>query len=336
MGGDKSGIILLNLGGPDSIDAVRPFLLNLFSDREIIRLGPSSLQRPIAWLIASSRAGKTKENYRLIGGRSPLLDITQAQARALGKTLNERGQDFKTYVGMKYWHPYIEEALDKMAGDGIKDVIVLPLFPQYSRATTGSCFNELKRAVAKHLQDLKLAYIESWHDHPLYIEAIADSVKHGLDHLSAEENGEVHVLFSAHALPKRFVDEGDPYVDQVKATIDAVNRIIGIESWRLSFQSKSGPVEWIGPSTEEAIKSLAKEGVKRLLMVPISFVSDHVETLYEMDILYKRQAEKMGITLARAPSLNTSPKFIEALADIVEAAWNRGNFNTPSTEEMKS
>lgn len=321
MVGDKKGIVLLNLGGPDSLDAVKPFLSNLFSDREIIRLGPSFLQKPIAWMIAATRAGKTKENYKLIGGRSPLLKITNAQADALRATLSRRGRDMATYVGMRYWRPFIHEALEKAVGDGVNELVALPLFPQYSKATTGSCFNQLKKSSSRH--EIKIKFIESWHNHPRYIEALADSILVGLREFGARGPNEVAILFSAHALPKSFVEEGDPYVDQVKATIAAVVRVINASNWHLAFQSRSGPVEWITPSTDEMIKRLASEGVKKVLMVPVSFVSDHIETLYEIDILYKKQAEKLGLTLVRAPSLNAAPKFIEALADIVEDVMRR-------------
>ncbi|MFQ5800299.1 MAG: ferrochelatase [Candidatus Hydrothermarchaeales archaeon] len=320
MDEDKKGVILLNLGGPDSLDGVRPFLFSLFSDREIIRLGPSFLQKPIAWVIAATRARKTRENYRLIGGGSPILDITKAQARALEERLRERGRELKTYVGMRYWHPSIGEAVERAAHDGIDELIALPLFPHYSRATTGSCFNELKKAIGGYGKNLDVTYVKSWHEHPLYIKALAASIKEGFKGFSSEERNEVQILFSAHALPQKFVDEGDPYVDQVAATINALSSIIDIGSWKLSFQSRSGPVTWIGPETRETIRRLAREGIDKVLLVPISFVSDHMETLYEMDILYKKQAEKLGIAVVRAPSLNTSSKFIEALADIVKVA----------------
>ncbi len=313
MGGEKTGVILLNLGGPDTQSAVKPFLYNLFSDREIIRLGPTSLQKPLAWLIAQVRSKKTMENYNKIGGHSPLPEITSSQAQALEETLRKRGADVRCYVGMRYWKPFISEAVEKAYSDGAKKLIALPLFPQYSRATTGSCFKALDRASKQGMPDI--TYIDSWFNHPAYVHAVSKTVSQGLKEF---DKGDVPVIFSAHALPRSFVDEGDPYVAQVNSTIDRVVDETGLEQWELSFQSRSGPVKWIGPSTEEVIKSLADKGVKRALMVPITFVSDHIETLYEMDMLYKGIAEKLGMRLERAESLNTSPDFINALAEITE------------------
>ena len=316
MANVRKGVLLLNLGGPDSLEAVRPFLFNLFSDRDIIRLGPSFLQKPLAWIIAVARSGKTRENYRLIGSRSPLLDITRAQASSLEEKLNRDKDGFKVYVGMRYWHPFIDDAFREAVDEGVTELVALPLFPHYSRATTGSCFKELRKAVSRYKEKINVAYIESWHAHPLYIKALAESIEEGLIGFPSDERKKAHILFSAHSLPQGFIDEGDPYVGHLKSTIDAVTRALSIASWRLAFQSRSGPVKWIGPNTSETLEELALEGVKNVLMVPISFVSDHIETLYEMDVLYKNKAGDLGINLLRAPSLNTRPLFIEALADI--------------------
>jgi ferrochelatase len=315
---DEKGVILLNLGGPDSLEAVKPFLYNLFSDRDIIRLGPRVIQKPLAWIIASMRASKTKDNYSLIGGSSPILDITIAQAKKLEENLKSGGKQIRTYVGMRYWGPSIGEAVERALNDGLKELIVLPLFPQYSSATTGSCFKEMKRNINPHRKKLRVNFIESWQTHPLYIEAIAQTIREGLRNFEGDKGQDVLILFSAHSLPQKVIDEGDPYVDQINSTVNSVVKKLKIKSWKLSFQSRSGPVRWIGPETNDTIDSVSKEGVKKILMVPISFVSDHIETLYEMDILYKKQAEKLGVILLRAPSLNTSTKFIEALADIVK------------------
>jgi protoporphyrin/coproporphyrin ferrochelatase len=317
MAEDKKGVILLNLGGPDSTEAVKPFLFNLFSDREIIKLGPWFLQKPLARLIASRRAGKAEEYYRQIGDGSPLLDLTMAQAEALEERLEKEGKGFKAYVGMRYWHPFITDAVKEITDNGVTKLIALPLFPQFSRATTGSCFNELARAAAAQKEDVKISYIQSYYDHPLYIKALSETISEGLSSFTGVEEKDISILFSAHALPQKFVDDGDPYVDQIKATISAVTDRLGIGSWSLSFQSRSGPVKWIGPETKEVIKQLAAEGVENLLIVPVSFVSDHVETLYEMDILYKELGSGLGIKIERAPSLNVLPVFIEALAEII-------------------
>ena len=323
-----TGVLLLNLGGPDSLAAVRPFLTNLFSDREIIRLGPSFMQKPLAYLISSLRHTKTEGYYRLIGGKSPILAITAAQAQALGEALNdpsrsdEGSRPFRVYVGMRYWHPLIEEVLSGIHKDGVRKLVVLGLYPHYSVATTGSSFSKLKRSITEF--PIQWHGIESWYDNTLYIGALVEKIEKGLA-LFGDDGPAPHVLFSAHSLPKKFIEEGDPYVDQINATVRKVAERIEI-TWDLSYQSKSGPVEWLEPSTDRALEDLAKRGVRDLLVVPISFVSDHIETLYEIDILYKGMAAALGIRLERAESLNVSPLFIAALKDIVlkgleEAGW---------------
>ncbi|MFZ5997687.1 MAG: ferrochelatase [Nitrospirota bacterium] len=306
------GVILLNLGGPDSLSAVKPFLYNLFSDRDIIRLGPSFLQKPIASLIINLRAKKTMEAYRLIGGKSPLLDITTAQARALEHSLNERRlpQSFKIYIGMRYWHTFTEESLEQMYRVGIRKIIALTLYPHYSIATTGSSLKQFKEAAAKY--PIEYSCITSWYNHPIYIDALVEHINKGLAYFKEKPA----VLFSAHSLPQKFIDAGDPYVREVQGTINEITKRIAIE-WYLSYQSKTGPVKWLEPSTEQMLHELAGKGVKNLLVVPISFVSDHIETLFEIDILYKEMAQEFGITLKRMESLNASPRFIEALADLV-------------------
>jgi ferrochelatase len=310
-----TGVLLLNLGGPDSLKAVKPFLYNLFSDRTIIKLGPPFLQRPIAAFIATTRAGKTRAMYSLIGGKSPILDITKAQAAELEEVLNSgatpEDKAYRVYIGMRYWHPFIEDAVKQMHRDGIKNVIALGLYPHYSIATTGSSVEKLKD-IMKNYPSLSLRCIESWYDHPLYIEAVVEQINNGL----AQFKGKPDVLFSAHSLPQQFIDDGDPYLKEIEGTIASITKKIGVRS-HLSFQSKSGPVKWLKPSTEHMLGELARKGVKDLLVVPISFVSDHIETLYEIDILYKDMATGLGINLKRTESLNTSPTFIKALAEIV-------------------
>lgn len=310
------GIILLNMGGPDSIESIKPFLQNLFSDRDIIKLGPSFLQRPIASIVINKRLKSVIEAYSLIGGRSPLLDITNAQAKALEASLNSlftTGQSrpsFKVYVGMRYWHPFIEDAVDHAIRDGMSRILALSLYPHYSNATTGSSVKRFEDVIKKYHVDH--FSVKSWFNHPLYINALIEKIQAGLKIFDKKPV----VLFSAHSLPKKFIDKGDPYVDEIQGTINALLKKIDIQ-WRLSYQSKTGPVKWLEPTTEDMLYELAKQGVKDLLVVPISFVSDHIETLYEIDILYRDMAKELGINLKRIESLNTSQKFIEALSDIV-------------------
>ena len=303
---NQVGILLLNMGGPDSLESVRPFLYNLFSDRDIIRLGPRPLQKPLAWLISYFRSKKSRQYYRQIGGRSPLREITKVQARALETSL---GPGFKVYVGMRYWHPLISDTIEQIRKDGIKKLIALSLYPQYSKATTGSSVAELER----FSKGFEITYINEWYDWPLYIDALLETIHEGL---AAFENQNVDVLFSAHSLPEYFILEGDPYLDHTKATIAEVVKKQPM-NWHLSFQSRSGPVKWLSPSTDEMIKNLALKGCKQLLVVPVSFVSDHIETLYELDILYKNLAERHGITFRRCKALNTSDRLIKALKGLV-------------------
>lgn len=310
------GIILLNMGGPDSIESIKPFLQNLFSDRDIIKLGPSFLQRPIASIIIRKRLESVIEAYSLIGGKSPLLDITSAQAKALESSLNSSlithhsSLSFKVYVGMRYWHPFIEDAVDHAIRDGMSRILALSLYPHYSNATTGSSVKRFEEVIKKYHVDY--FSVKSWFNHPLYINALIEKIQNGLKIFDKKPV----VLFSAHSLPKKFIDKGDPYVNEIQGTINALLKKIDIQ-WRLSYQSKTGPVKWLEPTTENMLYELAKQGVKDLLVVPISFVSDHIETLYEIDILYRDMANELGINLKRIESLNTSQKFIEALSDIV-------------------
>jgi len=300
---------------------VKPFLYNLFSDREIIRLGPALLQKPLARLMATFRAKKTEKMYSLIGGGSPILGITLAQADSLQRALNEEvaltGKDsprrslMRVYVGMRYWSPFIEDAVRKLHGEGIEAVLAVTLYPHYSLATTGSALKKFNESILQYPMDASA--ISSWYSHPLYIDALVECISRGIASFQGEE---AEVLFSAHSLPASIVEAGDPYVDHIMGTIGEVAKKTDIR-WRLSYQSKSGPVKWLEPSTEDALRKLVKEGVRNVLIVPVSFVSDHIETLYEIDILYKKLAASLGIRLIRAESLNTHPLLIRALKDIV-------------------
>jgi ferrochelatase len=332
----KIGVILLNLGGPDSLQAVRPFLYNLFSDRQIIRLGPEFMQKPLARLISAIRSKKTEKFYSLIGGKSPISEITREQAKALENSLTSApctrhaSPSFRVYVGMRYWHPFIEDVVPVIYRDGITRLIALSLYPQYSIATSGSSLSKFEEVAAAF--PIETLSIPSWYDHPLYIEALADVIKKGIESFDGNSNGrsEVHVLFSAHSLPQKIIEQGDPYVDQIMATIRKISEWIPMR-WHLSYQSRSGPVKWLGPSTDTKLSELASEGVRKVLIVPISFVSDHIETLYEIDILYKNLAEELKIDLKRTASLNTHPVFIETLKELVLKGLREKDWNKPTT-----
>jgi ferrochelatase len=282
--------------------------------------------------------------YSLIGGKSPILDITTAQAEALQKSLNTEVEKlrsskdktsqlpsslpsqarFKVYIGMRYWHPFIKDTVRKIFEDGVKHIIVLTLYPQYSVATTGSAVSAFKRAIERlRITDsgFLVQYIEQWYDFPLYIDAVSDLIYNSIS-LFPEEK--IDILFSAHNLPEKFIRDGDPYVEHTKCTVQEVMKRLSAEpytitgiKWHLAFQSKSGPVPWMKPTTDEVIVKLAGEGIRNLLVVPISFVSDHIETLYEIDILYHQLAAQHGVTLKRCKSLNTTGKFINALKELI-------------------
>jgi ferrochelatase len=305
----ERGVLLLNLGGPDSLEAVQPFLYNLFSDRDIIQL---PFQKAFAKFLSLVRSPKVRKRYARIGGKSPILDITLKQALALEEHL----EGYKSYVGMRYWHPTIEEALWQVKEDGVEELVVLPLYPHYTRATTGSCLKELARVKENIGAEFKESRIESFYDNPGYLDTLAGKVRKGLS--GFEDPGRVQVVFSAHSIPQKFVDEGDPYIDHIRGTVDGVWKRVGEMGWHLAYQSRTGPVKWVGPGLGETLKELAERGHRDVLVVPVSFVSDHIETLYELDIQYREYAESLGIeNFRRTESLNTSERFIDALAGMV-------------------
>jgi ferrochelatase len=316
------GILLLNLGGPERLEDVRPFLFNLFSDPDIIRIRNNSARKLLAWLIATTRQSKSRGLYRQIGGGSPLRRITEGQAAALGTNLSDRGWGVRVYVGMRCWKPTIDDAVERIRQAGIKRLVVLPLFPQYSVTTTGSCFNHLRSLASRTglSSTTEISYVNSWFEEPLYVESLADLVREAQGRFSGNDPGSIHLLYSAHSVPERYVVEGDPYLDQTRETVALINRRLGNTApSTLAFQSKVGPVKWLGPPTAEVIADFGRKGIEKVLVVPVSFVSDHIETLQEIDILYRELAGRSGIKeFRRAASLNLNPKFIDGLADIVE------------------
>ena len=319
----RVGVLLLNLGGPEQLEDVRPFLFNLFSDPEIIRLPFPWLQKPLAWLIATRRAKQSQENYRQIGGGSPLRRITDEQAVAMQKQLAENGREVNIYVGMRYWHPFTEEAIAHIKRDRIEKLVILPLYPQFSISTSGSSFRLLENLLQQdpQLQAIDHTVIPSWYDHPGYLAAMADLIAKELDQLP--EPDRAHIFFSAHGVPVSYVKEaGDPYQQEIEACTALIMKTLNRPNpHTLAYQSRVGPVEWLQPYTDDAIKQLATEGVKDLVVVPISFVSEHIETLEEIDIEYREVAEHAGIeNFRRVPALNTHPIFIADLATMVEEA----------------
>ncbi len=316
----KLGVLLLNLGGPTTQADVEPFLFNLFADPEIIRLPFSWMQKPLATFIAKMRAEKSRRNYAEIGGGSPLLQITEAQAAALQDWLAGQGLECSMYVAMRYWHPFTEAVVEQIKADGIEQLVVLPLYPQYSITTTGSSFKLLDElwAADPALQAIERLAIATWYDQRSYVEAMAASIRGEVDALG----GDAHVLFSAHGVPESYVTvAGDPYQKEVEACVRLIWAAVDRPNdHSLSYQSRVGPVKWLQPYTEDRLQALGAAGVQNLVVVPISFISDHIETLQEIDHEYRAVATEAGIsTFRRTPTLNTNPLFIQALGEMVLA-----------------
>jgi ferrochelatase len=295
-------LLLLAFGGPRSLDEVEPFLTRLMRGR---KPSPEQLER-------------VTERYQSIGGSSPLLEITKGQARGIEKKLNEKGYPFKSYVGMRYGHPMIEETLKEILRDGIRDAIAIPMAPFRSRESTGAYIEEVNRAQKNLGEEIKISFLEGWHMHPLFLEAAQEKVREGLMEFTPEERKRVHLIFTAHSLPKSIIEK-DPYAREMEASVKGVLGGIEPRDWHMAFQSKgSGPEEWVGPDVESVLAKLSGEKVREVLIVPIGFVSDHIEILYDIDVLYRKTAESLGMKLKRTSSLNFSERFLEALATIVE------------------
>jgi ferrochelatase len=309
---NKIGVLLLNLGGPERLSDVRPFLYNLFSDRQIIRLGPAFLQKTIARIIAYRRAPKSMANYARIGGGSPIFQKTEEQAQALEQALHADGA-FMVRPCMRYWHPFSEAALREMVQAGVTELIALPLYPHYSIATTGSSLAELHRVHKRLGLDMPIREIRSWPIEAAYIACLVARIREGM---AVFQGGMVELVYSAHSLPVQFIREGDPYVEHLEQSIQAIEAQTGIRG-RLCYQSRSGPVEWLGPSLPDVITELSRQGCRNMLVLPLSFVSDHVETLFEIEMQYREMAEGLGMRFACTRALNADPCFITALRNLV-------------------
>ncbi|KAK9789019.1 hypothetical protein WJX73_009514 [Symbiochloris irregularis] len=304
---------------------VEPFLYNLFVDESIIRLPPQVrfLQKPLASVISTLRAPKSSEGYEKIGGGSPLRRITEEQGQALAASLLRKGQDAKVYVGMRYWKPFTEDAIEQVKRDGITRLVVLPLYPQFSISTSASSLRLFENAVNNdpELQGLNHIVIASWYWREGYLQAMADLI---IEELKAfPDPTDVEVFFSAHGVPVAYVEQdGDPYKEEMEQCVDLIMQRLeqrGLHNRHtLAYQSRVGPVNWLQPYTDDAIRDLGKRGTRALLAVPVSFISEHIETLEEIDCEYRDLAEESGIEhWGRVPALGTNPKFIDDLADMV-------------------
>ena len=326
--GRRVGVVLFQLGGPDSPDAIEPFLYNLFCDPDIIdfpfaRLG----RRPLAKLISSTRARKVQHHYSVIGGASPIRRFTEQQALALQLKLNELDIDARCFVAMRYWHPFTAEAISQLRWAGCDEVVLLPLYPQYSRTTTGSSLNEWNRLFDS---DVPVHTVETFYRHEQYLDALAEKIDETLARFPHSDRAEI--VFSAHSVPVSVIEGGDPYQRQIEETVALVmQRGRWRNRHRLCYQSKVGASKWLQPSLRNTVKELAAEMVREVCVVPISFVSDHVETLAEIDHEARHQAHSLGIRqFEMTPGLNDSQKFISALADMIMQA-----IGAPAREEER-
>ncbi|HUJ31942.1 MAG TPA: ferrochelatase [Candidatus Acidoferrum sp.] len=307
-------VVLFQLGGPDTQAAVEPFLYNLFCDPDIINFPGAFLARKaLARLISHNRAKTVRQRYAEIGGGSPIRRLTERQGAALEAVLRPH-VSVRTLIAMRYWHPDTREAIDALESRRFEELVLLPLYPHYSFATTGSSLKEWNRIFQSRVP---ARVINHFFDHPDYIAGIVERINGVLSELPNPED--VHLVFSAHSLPLALVEKGDPYPGQIETTVALVRQL---GAWRnphiLCYQSRVGPQKWLQPSLTDTIEKLARAGTKRVLVVPISFVTEHIETLHEIDIEAREQAESAGITeFHMMPALNDSPLLIRALADLV-------------------
>ncbi len=317
------GVVLLQMGGPDSLEAIRPYLRNLFSDSDIIKLPLAPLTQPLfASYVSAKRAEKVAPRYAQMGGASPLNPLTEAQRAALEEQLASSG-DWRVYTAMRYWHPFAGEALEAMSRDGVDSVVIVPLFPQYCTATTQSSLNDLARAARAIDSPLAASVVRAYPDDPAFVAALAAKVRQVLPRLAGAP---AHVLFSAHGVPESIIACGDPYARQIDQTVTAVVAALGdvLPAHSVAYQSRVGRQKWLEPNVVDAVRRLGASGVKALAVVPVTFVSDHIETLVEIDRELAETARSAGIEVfVRSETLNDDPLFISALRDLVLTAAER-------------
>jgi ferrochelatase len=302
------GVLLVAYGAPRSLEEVKPFL-------EDIRSGRPTPPELIAEL---------EERYRAIGGGSPLLERTEAQAAALSRAL---GDGTPVYVGMRHWHPYIREAMDTARKDGVRRLVAVAMAPHFSRMSIGA----YQRKVEEASTGLEVAFVRQWYDHPRFLDAVAAKVREALGRFSSPEETKPHIIFTAHSLPEKILASGDPYPEQLRQSAEGVMQRIGNYPYSVAFQSAGQTDDaWLGPDAGEVIERLAREGAREMVLCPIGFVADHLEVLYDVDIEYQGLAKELGVRLERTPSLNDSPELIEALADLVRRAARERGWEAPS------
>jgi ferrochelatase len=318
----KYAVVLFNLGGPDSLEAVKPFLFNLFSDHDIFKIPVG--QKLFAKVMSVFRTPAVREKYKRIGGKSPINDWTQLQQSMLQQELQKVFPGIEVYTAMRYWHPTIKDVAQRVLEKAFDRIVLLPLYPHYSTTTTGSSFNEWKRVYKG--EPGKLTYVYDYFDNRRYIDALNERIDETILRFPEHDRNDIQLLFSAHGLPESIAQQGDPYPKQIKKTIACVMKARNFShEYHLCFQSKVGPAKWLKPSTDEVIRDLAEKRKKHLLVIPISFVSDHIETLFELDIEYRIIADEAGIeNYMVMKGLNNSKTFVAALKELaVQALQNQ-------------
>jgi len=316
----KTGILLLNFGGPWTLSDVKPFLYRLFANKNVLVGVPAPLRQMLAFLIAQVKGPSSRKGYELIGGGSPQLKWTAIQAEGLRSISSTC--DVRIEIGMRSAEPSIQAALERLKVWGADKLVLLPLFPQYSSTTTGTCFEEVGEALRRLDWSPEVHQIVNWPDHPIYIELLKATLNEALEQMEKDQTtaGPVHVIFSAHSLPLKIVERGDPYPEDVKRTVKALTTNLQ-HAWSLAFQSRNGKLPWLQPYLEDELKRLANDGVQQVVVVPISFVSDHIETLFELDQLYADLAHKNGIrSYRRARCFNADPRFPRILHSLLKGA----------------
>jgi protoporphyrin/coproporphyrin ferrochelatase len=322
----KIAVVLFQLGGPDSLEAVEPFLFNLFMDPDIIDFPLAFLARkPLAKLISNRRSQKVQNNYKMIGGKSPILDLTRLQASALNACLKQQGIQAQVFITMRYWHPMTDEIVREIKIGGFNQLILIPLYPQFSQATTGSSIHEWNRQAKKQGLNIATQFVCCYPNHPKLLEAFVENINKSLTRFLNVPPADIDLIFSAHGVPLSYIQKGDPYQLHIEETM---HRVVQLGKWKsphtLCFQSKVGPMQWLKPSLIETVERFASEGRKHLLIIPIAFVTDHIETLHEINIDVRKHAIVQGVQqFELMPALNDHPRFIECLTDLVTQQLTR-------------
>ncbi len=316
-------ILFLQLGGPENLEEVPRFLYRLFSDPDVLRIRPAILRNLVAASIALGRKRVSRELYRAIGGSSPIRGLTEEQARGVQALLHVRERRATVHVAMNCSNPLVEDVVRTLAQQGVRRFLSVPLYPQYSLTTTKGALERARTAIAREAPGASVTELGSWPTHPLFVQAHVELIAREIERFPDPRPEAIHLLFSAHSIPKKLVTrEGDPYASEVEASVRAIHERLGGRSpYSLAYQSKLGPVEWLGPPTLGAIGELARRGQKQVLAVPIAFVTDHVETLYEIDQLFAAEARRVGLPhFRRTAGLNSHPTFLRALEDLILSA----------------